>query len=254
VGIAEIESMKYILGKKINMTQVWRGEKVAAVTRVQAGPCPVIQIKTKDKDGYEAVQIGYGDRRAKNIKKPQRGQMKDLGNFRYQKEFRTSPGELKRGDIVNAGTFAPGDIVKVTGISKGKGFQGVVKRYHFHGASKTHGTKDQVRMPGSSGATGPQHVFKGTRKPGHMGSARVTVHNLEVVGVEADNNLLLIAGAVPGVRNTLLLIQGEGELTIAPAQDKTQVAAEKTDTVSDNPNDKSVAVNDAAADRAEAKK
>ena len=206
--------MKFIIGRKLNMAQVWRGEAQVAVTRVQAGPCAVVQIKTNNKDKYEAVQIGFGEKKEKNIKKPQAGHLKNLGNFRYLKEFRTEPGDLKRGDIIDINTFTAGDKIKVTGISKGKGFQGVVKRHGFKGSKKTHGNKDQLRMPGSIGATGPAHVFKGQRMPGRMGNERVTTTNLEIIDVDKENNILLIKGSVPGPRNGLLLIAGEGNLII----------------------------------------
>lgn len=217
--------MKFILGKKLDMTQVWQEGKVQAVTRIQAGPCLVVQVKTSEKDGYQAIQVGFGKRNEKNIKKPQRGHMKDLGGFKYLREFRITriaannntdshELDLKRGDKIDVSIFAAGDNVKVAGISKGKGFQGVVKRHGFHGAPKSHGTKDQLRMPGSIGATGPAHVFKGKKMPGQMGGDQVTVAGLEIVEVDKDNNILLIKGAVPGARNGLLLIQGEGELRL----------------------------------------
>lgn len=217
-----LNHMKFIVGKKLDMTQVWQGDKVVGVTKVQAGPCVVVQIKTKDKDKYEAVQIGFGERKEKNIKKPQKNHMKGLGNFKSLREFRVALNapndakerQLKKGDVINVSTFESGDNIQVTGISKGKGFQGVVKRHGFHGQDKTHGNKDQLRMPGSIGCTGPAHVFKGVRMPGRMGGEQVTTKNLEVVEVDKENNILLIKGAVPGARNGLVLIQGEGELLI----------------------------------------
>lgn len=204
------------------MTQVWRDEKQVGVTKVQAGPCVVAQVKTKDKDGYEAMQIGFGEKKEKNIKKPQKNHMKKavtsaqggptIGwNFRYLREFRTEQSDLKSGDMIDVSVFEPGDNIQVTGVSKGKGFQGVVKRHGFHGQDKTHGTKDQLRMPGSVGSTGPAHVFKGVRMPGRMGGEQVTTKNLEVIEVDKENNILLIKGAVPGARNGLVLISGEGE-------------------------------------------
>ncbi|MFH1661497.1 MAG: 50S ribosomal protein L3 [Candidatus Falkowbacteria bacterium] len=198
--------MKFIIGKKVNMTQVWKDGKVIAVTRVQAGPCTIVQIKNNEKDGYEAVQIGFGEKKEKNIKKPQKGHLKKLGNFRYLREFRVEAGELKVGDKIDVNTFESGDIINATGVSKGKGFQGVVKRHGFHGQDKTHGNKDQLRMPGSAGATGPAHVFKGMRMPGRMGVDRITTKNLEIVEVDKENNILLIKGSVPGIKNGLILI------------------------------------------------
>jgi len=214
--------MKFIIGKKIEMTQIWRGEKVFAVTKVQAGPCPVVQLKTDSQDGYSAVQLGYGERKEKNIKKSQVGHLKKAGiiskdgknNLKYLSEFRGEVKDLKVGDMVDVSTFAVGDKIKVTALAKGKGFQGVVKRHGFSGQDKTHGNKDQLRMPGSIGATGPQHVFKGVRMPGRMGGQQVTVQNLEIIDIDKDNNILLIKGAVPGGRNSLVLIKGEGELII----------------------------------------
>ena len=223
--------MKFILGKKLDMTQAWREDKVLAATRIQAGPCIVVQAKTSEKDGYQAVQVGFGKRKKKNIKKPQQGHMKDLGDFKYLSEFRIDTpmkakdvkerqGEIKlrQGDKIDVSIFEKGDKVKVTGISKGKGFQGVVKRHGFHGAPKSHGTKDQLRMPGSIGSTGPAHVFKGKKMPGRMGGDQVTVAGLEIADVDKENNILSIKGAVPGARNGLLLIQGEGELVVASQQ------------------------------------
>ncbi len=225
--------MKFIIGKKLDMTQVWQGEKQVGVTKVQAGPCVVAQVKTKDKDGYEAVQIGFGERKEKNIKKPQLGHLAKLGasaqgavpasgrgqaagrNLRYLREFKCSgASELNIGDVIDVSTFDSGDNIQVTGVSKGKGFQGVVKRHGFHGQDKTHGTKDQLRMSGSVGSTGPAHVFKGVRMPGRMGGEQVTTKNLEVIEVDKENNILLIKGAVPGARNGLVLIQGEGDLVV----------------------------------------
>ena len=207
--------MKFIIGRKLNMTQIWRGDEVIAVTGIQAGPCAVVQIKTKDKDGYGAVQIGYGAKKEKNTGKPARGHARGLGNFAHLREFiPESTAGLKRGDLIDVTTFAAGDKVKVTGISKGRGFQGVVKRHGFSGAPKTHGTKDQLRMPGSVGATGPAHVFKGRRMPGQMGNERVTVKNLEVAEVDASKNVLYVKGAVPGALNGLVLVSGPGELAV----------------------------------------
>lgn len=234
--------MKFIIGKKIEMTQVWQGEKVIAVTKVQAGPCPVVQLKTANsKDGYTAVQLGFGERKEKNVNKPQVGHLKKAGlaskngkTLRYLCEFRDEVKDLKVGDIVDVNTFEIGDKIKVVGTSKGKGFQGGVRRHHFHGHNSTHGTKDQVRTGGSIGAGGPQHVFKGLRMPGRMGNARSTVSNLKIVQMDKENNILYISGAVPGARNGLVLISGEGELkTVAPAVEKAEevkpeIATEET--------------------------
>lgn len=199
------------------MTQVWKDNVRIAVTKAQAGPCIVTQIKTKEKDGYDALQIGFGERKEKNIKKPQRGHLKKAKelnsefntNIACLKEFRIKIKDEngpKVGDIIKADIFQAGDTVKITSRSKGKGFQGVVKRYGFKGAAKSHGTKDQVRMPGSIGATGPAHVFKGTRMGGRMGGAQKTIANLDIVEVDVENNILLIKGGIPGARNGLVLI------------------------------------------------
>lgn len=190
------------------MAQIFDGEgNVVPVTLIRATPNTVLQVKTKDKDGYEAIQVGFGQRRLKNIKKPQRGHFKELGNFRYVREFRGS-GSLKLGDGVDVSFFKEGDVVKVSGISKGKGFQGVVKRHGFHGAPATHGTKHAHRQPGSIGATWPQRVIKGMRMAGRMGGDRVSVRNLKVVKVDVESNMLAVKGAVPGRRGTLLEIRG----------------------------------------------
>lgn len=195
------------------MTQIWDEKgKVVPVTVIVAGPCYVAQVKTKEKDGYSAVQIGYGVK--KRLTKPMRGHLKELPDLRWLREFVTHDScfmlhdsEAQRGNVVDVSIFAPGDIVKVTGVSKGKGFQGVVKRHHFHGHPPTHGHKDQERMPGAIGAGGVQHVFKGTRMAGRMGGERVSVRGLKIVAVDKEKNQLLVKGAVPGARNSLVMIQ-----------------------------------------------
>jgi large subunit ribosomal protein L3 len=197
--------MKFILAKKLEMTQVYRPDgAVVPVTLVQAGPCVVTQVKTADKDGVNAVQIGF--RLMKKLNQPEAGHLKDLPLMADLRDFRVEEAtEMKRGDAVEATVFQPGDLVNVTGVSKGKGFQGVVKRHHFHGHPTSHGHKDQERMPGSIGAGGPQHVFKGRRMAGRMGNEQVTVQKLEVVEVR-DGGILAIKGAVPGARNAVLEI------------------------------------------------
>ncbi len=245
--------MKFIIGKKIEMTQVWQGEKVIAVTKVQAGPCSVVQIKTaKSKDGYSAVQIGFDERKEKNVKKPQIGHLKKAGisakdgkTLRHLCEFRDEVKDLKVGNKVDVSTFEVGDIVKVVGTSKGKGFQGGVRRHHFHGHNKTHGTKDQVRTGGSIGAGGPQHVFKGLRMPGRMGNARSTVSNLKIVRIDKENNILYISGAVPGARNGLILISGDGDLKIM------QPIIEKVEEVKQEVEVKEAVVSEAAPEKKE---
>ncbi len=198
--------MKCILAKKIEMSQVFRQDgTVVPVTLVQAGPCVVTQVKSQDTDGYSAIQLGFLE--MKKCTKPQEGHLKDLPLSRVMREFRLGDTiNLKRGDTIDAQTFSVGDVVEVTGTSKGKGFQGVVKRHGFHGHPASHGHKDQLRMPGSIGAGGPQHVFKGRRMAGRMGNETVTVKNLQVVEVR-DKGILALKGAVPGARNSILEIR-----------------------------------------------
>jgi len=207
--------MKFILGQKVAMTQLWQNDTVVPVTKVSAGPCTIVQLKTKDKDGYMAVQLGFGTRRAKLLSKSVLGHFKNLGAFRYVKEFRLEESsELKPGDQISVATFAPGDRLTIVGISKGKGFQGVVKRHHFHGQDATHGNKDQLRASGSVGAGGVQHVFKGTRMAGRMGGDQVTLHDVEVISVDEHDNSLFVKGAVPGARHSLVMLFGDGELKL----------------------------------------
>ncbi|MBI4090605.1 MAG: 50S ribosomal protein L3 [Candidatus Komeilibacteria bacterium] len=200
--------MKFILGKKLQMTQRFNDTGVVPVTVVSAGPCTVTYVKG-EKDGYRAIQIGFETSR-KKLTKSLEGHLKDLAHFKFLGEFRTD-AEAKRGQMLSVGMFKPGDTVQVTGVSKGKGFQGVVKRHHFSGSPKTHGHKDQLRMPGSIGATEPKHVLRGTRMGGHLGADQVTVKNLEVVEVDEAKNLLYLKGAVPGAYHAVLAISGEGE-------------------------------------------
>jgi large subunit ribosomal protein L3 len=197
-----------IIGKKIGVSQIFReGGKMEAVTAVEAGPCCVIQVKTEAKEGYGAVQLGFGE--AKRVNSPQRGHLKELGKFRYLREFRIEDtGDIQVGDKVDAGLFEAGELIDVTGISRSKGFAGVVKRHHFKGGPKTHGQSDRHRAPGSIGAgTSPGRVFKGTRMAGRMGGDRVTVRNLEVYRSDPERNILLVKGALPGPKNGLLLIK-----------------------------------------------
>ncbi len=199
--------MKFILGTKQQMTQFFTEDGVVVPATIISVPqATVTQVKTVDTDGYAAVQIASGERKEKNIAKPQRGHFNKLGNFRFVKEFRTENFEGKVGDTLAADIFEAGDKVAVSGTSKGKGFQGVVKRHNFSGAPTSHGHRHDTRRPGSIGATGPQRVFKGTRMAGRTGSDRITVKNLEVVAVDAKNNQLLVKGALPGRRGTMLEI------------------------------------------------
>ena len=196
-----------MIGKKIGMTQLFRDNGETVVTVIEAGPCFVTQIKTEEKDGYNAVQLGFGE--AKRLNSPQKGHLKGVGLFKYLGEFRVEDvSSFKLGQKVDVDIFKPGDLVDVIGTSKGKGFAGVVKRHHFAGGPKTHGQSDRHRAPGSVGATTfPGRVLKGTRMAGHMGDDRVTVRNLEIVDVDSARNVLLVKGAVPGGRNGLLLIR-----------------------------------------------
>ena len=201
-----------IIGRKVGMTRLFREDGVAvAVTAVEAGPCFVTQVKSRAKDGYNAIQLGFGE--AKRLNAPQRGHLQGTGKVRHLHEFRTEDvSSVKRGDKVDVSLLNPGDFVNISGLSKGKGFAGVVKRHHFAGGPKTHGQSDRHRAPGSIGATTfPGRVLKGMRMAGHMGDRKTTVRNLEVVGVDISRNLLLIEGTVPGARKGLLIIEKVGK-------------------------------------------
>lgn len=200
-----------ILGKKIGMTSVFtdNGERVPC-TVVEAGPCYVTLIREENKDGYKAVQLGYKEEKESRQKKPMKGQFDKAGTayLRYLKEFRDPEKEYSIGEELTVSEFEPGDYVKVSGKSKGRGFQGVMKRHNFGGVGmQTHGQKDRQRHPGSIGQSSyPSRVFKGMRMAGRMGGQRVTVNNLEIVDVIPDQNLIIIKGSVPGARNSLLEI------------------------------------------------
>ena len=201
-----------IIGKKLGMTQIFRdNSRSEAVTAIEAGPCVVIQVKTEEKEGYNAVQLGFGE--AKRLNSPQKGHLKELGQFRHLREFRMDDTkDIEVGQKIDVSLFKVGDLLDITGMSEGKGFAGVVKRYHFAGGPKTHGQSDRHRAPGSIGATtSPGRVLKGKRMAGRMGNSRVTVRHLEVFEADPTRNLLLIKGAVPGARNGLLLIKKSGE-------------------------------------------
>jgi large subunit ribosomal protein L3 len=200
-----------IFGRKVGMTQVFSsGGEARGVTVVEAGPCTVVQIKTKEKDGYDAIQLGFGQR--KRVNEPMKGHLKRLGDFRYLREVRVAdPNEYEIGQKLGAEVFEEGDIVNVVGKSKGRGFAGGVKRYHFSGGPKTHGQSDRHRAPGSIGSgTTPGRVRKGLHMAGHMGDDRVTVKNLRVFQADAERNVLLIEGAVPGGANGMLRITKTG--------------------------------------------
>ena len=196
-----------IIGKKIGISQIFDANgKAEAVTVIEAGPCTITQIKTAAKEGYEALQLGFGN--AKKLTKAEQGHLKELGKLKELKEFRVeSTAEAKVGDKVDVSLLKTGDFVNVIGVSKGKGFAGVVKRHGFHGGPKTHGQTDRERGPGAIGATtSPGRVLKGMRMAGHMGHEQVTVKGLKVYKTDPEHNLLLVQGAVPGVKNGLLLI------------------------------------------------
>lgn len=200
-----------LLGRKIGMTQVFRENgEVIPVTVIEAGPCVVTQIRTKERDGYEAVQIGFGATEARKLTKPQQGHLKGANTLvRHLREFRADDVSAHSvGETVDANLFSVGQRIDVVGTSKGKGFAGVVKRHHFRGGPKTHGQSDRHRAPGSIGSgTTPGRVWKGMRMAGRMGNQRVTVQNLEVVEILADKNLILVHGSVPGARNGLVRLQ-----------------------------------------------
>ena len=220
--------MKFILARKLEMTQIFDKEtgRVIPVTLVEAGPCKVVQVRTKEKDGYFGVQIGFLEKKTKKVSKALLKHFKNLGVFRYLREFRVDESEVQRaneglklkvddkeielkpGTNIDVSLFKEGDRVKISGLSKGKGFQGVVKRHGFKGGPKTHGQKDRERAPGSIGATTPQRVIKGKKMPGRYGQERVTIKNLEIVKIDPKANILAIKGAVPGARNSLLMIYG----------------------------------------------
>ncbi|MBI5742272.1 MAG: 50S ribosomal protein L3 [Candidatus Niyogibacteria bacterium] len=199
--------MAFILGTKLEMSQIFAEDgTVTPVTLIEAGPLVVTQVKTKAIDGYDAVQVGFGAKKEKNVKKPQRGHFKDLGNFRFVREFRTGIAGLELGATIAADTFKEGDMVRVSGDAKGRGFQGVVKRHGFGGGRRTHGQKHSEREPGSIGGGLRTHVPKGMRMAGRMGGKRVSVRNLKIVAIDKDNNMIAVLGAVPGRRGTLLEI------------------------------------------------
>jgi large subunit ribosomal protein L3 len=200
-----------IIGKKIGMGQIFGEDGSAeALTAIEAGPCVVTQVKTTDKEGYNAAQLGFGE--SKRLNSAQKGHLKKLGQFRHLQEFRMADTKkIKVGDKIDVSLFKEGDMVNITGVSKGKGFAGVVKRHHFAGGPKTHGQSDRHRAPGSIGSTtSPGRVLKGMRMAGHMGNRRVTARHLQVYKTDPERNLLLIRGAVPGAKNGLLLIKKAG--------------------------------------------
>ncbi len=201
--------MKFILGKKEKMMEYFEEDGTAVpVTIISAGPVTVTRVFSKDKDGYDSVQVGFGSAKASKLNKAQVGSMKG-GLYRTLKEFRvksTDKSEAKEGDVIDVSAFAPGDKIQVTSVSKGKGFQGVVKRHGFAGGPRSHGQKHSEREPGSIGGGLRTHVPKGMRMAGRMGSDRITQKNLKVVSIDTENNLLLVRGAITGKRGSLVEI------------------------------------------------
>lgn len=202
--------MKAILGRKIGMTQIFTDEGQAVpVTVIEAGPCVVVQTKTAETDGYEAIQVGFGEQKEARLNQPQKGHFTkaNVKPVRYLKEFKLDKAaEYKPGQEIKVDVFNEGDQVDVSGITKGKGFAGAIKKHGFQRGPMSHGSKYH-RGPGSLGALGPNRVFKGRKLPGRMGSDKVTVQNLQVVKVDPERNLLLVKGSVPGPRKTLLTIK-----------------------------------------------
>ena len=199
------------LGKKIGMTQIFREDgRVVPVTVVQAGPCVVTQVKTKETDGYEAVQLGYGEVKRRN--KPLSGHLKDSHLVRYLREVAADDtSEYQIGQTISVDIFQAGEKVDIIGVSKGRGFAGVMKRWGFDGGPKTHGQSDRSRAPGSiGGGTTPGRVYKGLKMGGHMGNRRITVKGLEIIEVDTERNLLLIKGGIPGAPNGLIQIRRAG--------------------------------------------
>lgn len=204
-----------ILGQKLGMTRIFNeGGQAVPVTVIAAGPCPVVDVRTPEKNGYSAVVLGFGARKPQKVTKPLKGIYERAGvaPCRWLREFRFEEAAgYTVGQTVDVTVFAAGESVSVTGTSKGKGFAGVMKRYNFGGLQATHGVSVSHRKPASSGASSyPSHVFKGKTMPGQMGNERVTIKNLTVVAVDKENNLLLIKGAVPGAKNGLVLVSKQG--------------------------------------------
>lgn len=203
--------LKGLIGKKIGMTQIFDDAGVAIpVTVIEAGPCYVTQVRMPERDGYSAVQLGFGEAKPKRLTGGQLGHLKrnELPPLRFLREFRIKDPGVKEGDKVTVESFVVGENVDVVGTSKGKGFQGAVKRYHFKGGPKTHGQSDRQRAPGSrSSGTTPGRVYKGSRGPGHMGDDRVTAQGLKVVLVDTERNLIAVRGSVPGAKGGLVIIK-----------------------------------------------
>jgi large subunit ribosomal protein L3 len=203
--------MKGIIGKKVGMTQVFDADgRVTPVTVIQAGPCFVTEIRNSERDGYTAVQLGFEEVAPERLPGGERGhlQRRNMPTLRYLREFRVKDIDVQEGQRLTVDVFAKGDHVDVVGTSKGRGFAGTIKRYHFNRQPTTHGASDRTRAPGaSSSTTTPGRVRKGTRRSGHMGADRVTTQNLEVVVVDAERNLLAVKGSVPGAKGGLVIVK-----------------------------------------------
>ena len=215
------------------MTQVFLDNgAVVPVTRVQAGPCQIVQVKNGGKDNDVSVQIGFGEQKSFRLTNPMAGHLKGLDPVRWVKDFDVEKIDgLEKGDLITVETFSKGDVVRVIGTSKGKGFAGVVKRHGFHGGPATHGHKDNLRAPGSIGAGGVQRVFKDMRMAGRMGGEQVTVKNLEVVEIHPELNEIYLKGAVPGGRNGLIEIYAEGDLKVVKKAAPVEAAKTEETTV-----------------------
>jgi large subunit ribosomal protein L3 len=204
------EMFKGLIGKKVGMTQIFDVGGVAIpITLIEAGPCFVTQVRSAETDGYSAVQLGFDEVKPKRLTGGELGHLKknNLPPLRFLREFRAKDPQVKEGETVTVDLFTVGERVDVIGVSKGKGFAGGVKRYHFRGGPRTHGASDRERAPGSrSSTTTPGRVYKGSRGPGHMGDDRVTAQSLKVVLVDAERNLIGVRGAIPGAKNGLVLI------------------------------------------------
>lgn len=245
--------MKLILGTKKSMTQIFDSNgKVQPVTEVFIAPNRITYVKTKEKDGYDALQLGCGEK--KHGSKALRGHIRGVAparegsTYKYLKEVRTDVVGIERGSVIDVSSFAVGDIVDAIGWSKGRGYTGVVKRHGFHGQKSSHGHKDQERMPGSIGAGGVQHVFKGKRMAGRMGNERVTAKNLEIVRIDLEKNTIFVKGAVPGWYSGLVMLRSQGDLKIQKAVQPSTQEEQKDPTASDEKKPEEAVIADTAVE------